>query len=186
MASSQTEVLNLALTELGADLITSIDDPTKAALLAKANWLIILDAVSRAYPWNCLIARKILAPDSVKPIDEWEYQFTLPPTCLRVLSTDLPKEEWVIEGRCLLANTNVVRLKYIERVTDVTKWDGMFTLAYAARLASLLAYPLVQSTTLKDLMGEAYRTRVREARTIDAQEGQQQQLDESEWIEARS
>lgn len=186
MASSQLEIVNYALGELGAELITSLDDPVKAATLAKAMWPIVYESVARAYPWNCLKKRKSLSPDSTAPDgDEWTTAFSLPPTCLRVLSADIDRSEYAIEGRKLLANTNVVTIQYLDKTDDVTLWDSLFSHAVASRLAQALAYPLIQSQSLKDSMGEAYRSRVREARSIDAQEGRLAELDASEWLEAR-
>lgn len=186
MASSQLEIVNYALGELGADLITSMTDPVKSATLATAMWPIVFESVARAYPWNCLIKRQALSPDASAPAgDDWTTSFTLPPTCLRVLSADLPRTEYDIEGRKLMANTNVVTIRFIERVEDVTLWDSMFSHAVASRLAQALAYPLTQSQSLKDSMGEAYRSRVREARSIDAQEGRYLQTETEEWLEAR-
>lgn len=185
MASSQIEIVNYALAELGADLITSMSDPVKAAVLASAMWPICTEAVMRSYPWNCLIKRASLTPDAQVPLDEWEVQFTLPPTCLRVLRTDLTDDQYVVEGRKLLADSNTVKIKYLDNVSDVTLWDPLFVHAVTARLAQALAYPLVQSQSLKDTMGEAYRSRVREARSIDAQEGKLDLLEADDWLESR-
>jgi hypothetical protein len=186
MASSQIEIVNYALAELGADLITSMSDPVKAASLATAMWPICTEAVMRAYPWNCLIDRADLTPDAQAPLgDDWSTSFALPPLCLRVLRTDITDDEYVVEGRKLLANTNTVKIKYLKKVTDVTLWDSLFVHAVTARMAQALAYPLTQSQSLKDTMGEAYKTRVREARSIDAQEGKLDTLQADEWLESR-
>lgn len=187
MASSQTEVANIALTELGTDLIVSLEDAVKAAILIKTNWNNLLDAVTRAYPWNFARTRKTLSPDATAPEgDDWTYQFTLPPESLRVLKTDLTDEQWVIEGRKLLCNTDTVTIQYLQRVDDVTRWDACFVQAYAARLAHLLAYPLVQSAALKDSMWTTYKQKLSEARSIDAQEGRLDEVEANLWIESRA
>lgn len=186
MASSQTEVVNIALTILGADLITSIDDPVKSAILASANWNTLLDATIRAYPWNFAIKNQVLSPESATPVDsEWTYQFTLPPECLRVLKTDLTDQDWVVEGRNLYANSDTVKLKFLQRVDDTNVWDACFTQAFAVRMAHLLSYPIVQSGALKQNLWEDYRRILGEARTIDAQEGRLTQVEADAWVESR-
>jgi hypothetical protein len=188
VASSQTEVVNIALTELGADLIVSLNDPVKAAILAKTNWDSLLRSVIRAYPWNFAIGRQTLSPDATAPVDlngDWTYQFTLPPESIRVLSTDLSRDDWVIEGRKLLCNTDTITIRFLQAVDDVTQWDDCFTQAFAARLGHLLAYPLVQSAALKDSMWTTYKQKLSEARSIDAQEGRLEMLTADEWTESR-
>lgn len=186
MATSKTEVVNIALTELGAKLITSLDDQVKAATLAKANWNTLLDAVIRAYPWNFAKTRKVLSPDGTSPAGgDWSYQFTLPPTCLRVLDTDLDGDDWIIEGRKLLCNSDTVTISYLQREEDLSIWDALFTQAFAARLAHLLAYPIVQSAALKDSMWNTYKLKLSEARSVDAQEGRLEEVQADAWIEAR-
>lgn len=184
MASSITEIANLALTYIGADLITSLDDPQKSAIIIKQNWPGCRDAVLRAYPWNCAIRRVQLAPLSERPPFEWAYSFQLPSDCLRTLGLETD-EAFTIEGRKLQANSNSINLRYISRVEDPNEYDALLSQALAAYLAHLLAMPIVQSNSLKEQMWEQYRLFVREARSIDAQENALQYIDANEWLESR-
>lgn len=184
MASSITEIANLALTYIGADLITSLDDPQKSAILIKQNWPICRDAVLRAYPWNCAVKRDVLAPLADQPAYGWSYSFLLPPDCLRTLGLE-SDEPFTIEGRKLQCNSNVVKIKYIARVEDPNEYDALLSQALAAYLAHLLAMPIVQSNSLKEQMWEQYKLAVREARSVDAQENSLQMVEATDWLEAR-
>lgn len=185
MASSETEVVNIALTHLGADLIASLDDPSKSASRAKANFGMARDAVLRRYPWKCAKKWAVLTPENTTPINpNFAYQFILPPDFLRLISTD--QHEYAIEGsRRILANTDALTIQYVYRNKTVAEWDDLLVQAIAARLAHLLAYPLVQSTAMRDAMWELYKTYTSEALTIDSQEGMAQDTSADEWLEAR-
>lgn len=185
MAASQTEVVNLALSEIGASTVLSIDDPVKGAILAKLHWRPTVEAVLRAYPWNCAVKTVVLAAESTKPTDtNWSNQFLRVPEDVRVRKTDA--SEWAVSGRRILANATTLAVQYTEYNDDVTSWDPLLVQAVTARLAHVLAFPLVQSGGLRDSMWEAYRIRVREARSIDAQEGSGDQVEANDWLEGRN
>lgn len=177
----------MALAELGSDLISSLSDQTKNATLASAAWVPVVKAVLRAYPWNCAKARKTLAPEGTTPTgDTWTYQFVLPPTCLRVLSVDTPDDAWTVEGRRVLTNTDNIHIEYIDYIEDVSKWDDLLAAAVSARLGHMLAYALTQSQSMKDNMWESYKMKVREARSVDAQENGRSEVQADEWLLERA
>lgn len=187
MASSVVELVNNALVELGeTDLITDIAENTKAAILANQKYEAVRDAVLRAYPWNCAIERVVLAPASPSPIYNWTYRALLPPDCLRVLGLEEEADQWEIEGRYLNSHTDVMRIKYIKKITDVTVMDALLAEAISSRLAHALSYGLTQSSSMREAMWENYRSKLREARSIDAQEGMARQVEASEFLDARS
>jgi hypothetical protein len=185
MASSLVEIANIALSYVGAEMIISLDDPVKSAILCKELWPSARDAVLRSYPWNCAIKRTVLAPLTEKPSSRWGNQFLLPGDNLRLLSVE-DGVDYAVEGRRLLADDEVVRIKYISRVEDPNAYDSLLVQALAAYLAHMLANPLVQSATLKDQMFQQFRAYCKQARSIDAQESQPGKDPwQYGWIEAR-
>lgn len=186
MASSVVELVNNALVELGEpNLITSIDEATRAAVLAKQKYPSVRDAVLRAYPWNCAVKRQALAPEAETPVYGWTYKFRLPSDCLRVLGFELSDDEFAVEGRFVVADTNVLKMKFIQQVTDVTQFDALLCEAISSRLAHSLAYAITQSASMREACWENYKAKLREARSIDAQESMPQSTEASEWVEAR-
>ena len=186
MVASVVELVNNALMELGEpNLITSLSDPTRPAILANQKYAGVRDATLRAYPWNCAITRKNLAPVSAAPVYEWSQAFNLPPDCLRVLGLELLSDEWTVEGRQILTNATSINMKYIKQVTDVTQFDALLCEALASRLAHALALPITQSNSVREAMWENYKAKLKEARSIDAQENASQRVEASEWLESR-
>lgn len=182
MADSVVDICNQALYLLGANSITALDDDTRVASLCNLIWPEVRDSVLSEHPWNCCIVRDELSRDTETPEFEYSYQYALPtdPYCLRVISTDMDDfvdsdgqaaYPWEIEGRFLLIDTATVKIKYISRVTDVTKYPPKLVTALAAKMASELAFPVTKNVNLGNQMEALYQRKLADAKMNDAQEG---------------
>ena len=173
--ASVVDICNSALNMIGASNIISLTEDSKAARICNQRYNFLRDYVFRSHPWNCLIQRTTLAPDTATPAFEFEKQFTLPtdPYCLRVLALDDPDIIFRIEGRKLLTDESTVNIKYVGRVTDPQQYDTLLIETLAAALAADLAYPLVGSATLGANMNVFYQEKLKEARFVDATEDNQ-------------
>jgi len=198
---STVDIANYALNNLGASNISSLDENSKAARIVNQRYDAVRDAVFRAHPWNCLIERAQLAQDTDAPAFGYAYQYALPtnPYCLRVLefsngTLSYPQDNitnnsggpvFVIEGRKLLTDEAVARIKYIGRVTDPQQYDASLVEALAARLAAEVCYAITGSTSMVQIQTSLYEAKINEARFNDATEGATQRLEASDFIESR-
>jgi len=198
---STVDIANYALNNLGASNISSLDENSKAARIVNQRYEAVRDAVFRAHPWNCLIERAQLAQDTDAPAFGYAYQYALPtnPYCLRVLefsngTLSYPQDNitnnsggpvFVIEGRKLLTDEAVARIKYIGRVTDPQQYDASLVEALAARLAAEVCYAITGSTSMVQIQTSLYEAKINEARFNDATEGATQRLEASDFIESR-
>lgn len=82
-----------------------------------------------------------------------------------------PGDEFKIEERMLLSNESTASIRYIKRITDPAKFDALFARALSYQLAAVMAYPITGSTTVSASMLALVDGVLREARTIDGQEG---------------
>jgi hypothetical protein len=187
MAESVTAIVNLALTELGEELISDLSEDNKRARLANTNWALVRDAVLRSFTWPCARGRAAPGPDSSLPAGHWgwTYAFTLPNDCLRVVSLENYDDEWLVEGKKLFANSNAINMRYIMRVIDVTQYDALLDMAMAYRLAWTICFPLTQSNNLKNTLWDAYKKVVSEAKSIASQEGMYNTVVADEWLDSR-
>ena len=179
MADSLVEIYNMALTELGAELVTAPDDPRADRI--HAVYPLVRDAVLRGYPFKCAKARAILAPLATTPAFDWSYQFQLPADCLKVRQVDDLDSEWTVEGKLLLYDGTAPQVVYTKRIDDVTQYDASLVLALSSRLAHHLAYKVLQSNSIKDSLWESYRTHGQEARSVDSQEGSVVVYQANDW-----
>lgn len=120
-----------------------------------------------------------------KPAFNYEYQFVLPSDYLRIISMDYGDLEFKVEDNYLISNESTAKVIYIAQITDTTIYTKMFEEALALTIAIELAYPLVQSNTLKQNLINELQVIVRDARSFDAQEGTPDSFEFDEWTNAR-
>jgi hypothetical protein len=207
MISSETEICNLALDRLAANVISSLTEGTVEADRCARAYAPARDAVLRAHPWNFAIRRVELALDETAPTFEFDHRHALPTDCLKVIRTNWDAEgitgtavygfpgivgyvdypmPYRIEGRYLLSNETSASIEYVARVTDVAQFDDMFVDVLAQRLAAELCYVFTQSTSMTEQAWKIYANKLEEARSIDAQEGTPRPVvDVSGWLVAR-
>lgn len=187
MARSQISICNFALVKLGAQTIISLLDDTKNAKLCNQYYEQVVDEVLRSHPWNSAIHRAGLARLADPPAFGFSYQYALPtsPYCLRVLRMENWDSQFWVEGRVLLTDEETCNIIYIKRIIDPNEFDPLLVEAIATRLAMELSYPITQSNTMKEQMAREFQEIIREARSIDAQEGTPETLETNTWLNAR-
>lgn len=178
-------ICNNALAKLGEDVIISLTENSKAARTCNLLFESIRDALLRSHPWNFAIRRVELAQLTTTPVFEWSYEYQLPTDCLRALMLEEDDIEFKIEGRKLLTDNDTAKLKYIARVEDPNEYDTLFAELLSARLAAEMAPILSDSTTLAQLMWELYQQKLKETRSMDAQEGSPENITANTWVESR-
>ena len=199
--TSTVDIANYALNSLGANNISSFEENSKPARLINQRLDSVRDSVFRAHPWNCLLRRAELAKESDSPAFGYANQFTLPtnPYCLRVLefsngTLSYPQDNmfsntggpvFVIEGRKLLSDEGIAKIKYVSRVTDPQEYDANLIDTLAAAIAFEVSYAITGSNTVKQMMAAEYSDKLKQAAFVDGTEGAPQRLEASEFIESR-
>src|SRR5262245_50968496 len=181
MADSVVGICNEALTLLGQEPITSLNDQTKAVTYCAIHFPGARDEALSDGQWNCATFRQALVAQSTAPVFGFAFAFPLPtdPYCLRALATSLDMEEggdsateWKIEApRLLVTDASAVNLKYIGRVFDVTQFDPRLSAAVAFRLAYKLAMPLSGSRQLAGDLSALYEAEIKAAKAVDGKVG---------------
>lgn len=164
--ASAVDIANLALSHLGDEAgVISITPPdgTVQAAHCSRYYPIARDAVLQAFPWSFATKRVALAAIT-SPTADWAYAYVLPSTCLRPLEALTPgtpalnlgagetdtgsypfRLEAAQDGQLLLyTNQTAAFLRYIDRITDTTRFPPLVVLAMARLLASYLAGPILK------------------------------------------
>ena len=185
-AGSEVEICNVALAALGEAPLSSLEETTDVARLARARYDMVRDAVLRAHPWNFAIARALLPALAEAPAFGFATAFALPVDCLRVLEAGTPPAAWRVEGRRVLTDQGApLPLLYIRRATETGLYDALFVEALAARLGADLALRITENTSRAAALWELYQAKLREARSADGREGTSDNLPDGSWLEAR-
>lgn len=186
MPESAISIANSALVKVGAPVILSFDDGNAQANAVKVRYNECRKTVLRMHPWNFAVDRVVLSPTTDTPAFGFTYSFQLPANCLRVLQVNqLERDEFTIEGRRLLLNTNVVYLKYVKDVTDATQMDSLFGDVLASYLAWDISFLLTQSISLKERLWQEYLKCKPKATSTDAQEQPADPVEANDFLEAR-
>ena len=182
---TQTEICNLAIAMVGGKQILTVDDDIEEARLCKKFYPLVRDRLLRSHPWNFAIKRVQLAELATVPLFGWDHQFQLPADCLRVLQLDENTDQYKVEGRVVVTNSSTVKALIVFKQTDESKWDANFVDVMATAVAVELAYPITQARETKADLQNELQMKIREARSFDAQEGVLDQVDASQWLNAR-
>lgn len=197
--ASQIEIVNLALTFLGDARILSIDDDTKPARESKAVYDNVRDALFGGYNWSFAKTRAQLSASASTPSFQFGYQYEMPTNCLRLLfigdyyvGADLvdyrgsPVGEYEIEGRNILTDLGApLNIKYIQRITDTSKYHPNFVMCLAAKLAYHLAEPLTQSNSKKGDAEVTFKRELNTAVRANAIELPPDRLADDDWVLSR-
>lgn len=120
-----------------------------------------------------------------KKSTELSQVFAKPSDMLRPIYDEDKTINWVEENGFILTNETSLLMKYIADVTDTTQFSANFDEALAVDLAVQLAFPLVQSTSLKESLERELRITLADARSFSAQAGNPEELEVSEWLNSR-
>lgn len=174
--ASETSIVNRALRLIKVESIASLTASGETAEWASSVYENARDALLAEYPWNFAMKRAALSADPDEPTWGYDYRYTLPADCLRVLDIegepDSTTEPWKVEGGYIITDAIApLYVRYIERVTNVGRFPPMFTEALVARLAAEGAYSFTGNVAREQAMTQLYEARLAIAKRYDAQEG---------------
>lgn len=187
MAATEVSICSNALLMLGAQPINDLNEPNERARLASNLYPMVRNYVLRRHPWNCAVKRVALAPDLDAPAFDWSMQFTLPPDFMRVLSVGEygAEVDYKIESGKLMCEENPARLRYIWRNENPATWDDMLVWAMTVSMKAVMAYPITQSASLEQVVEDALKDVLKQARTVDGQDEPPETVGDSPLLAAR-
>lgn len=197
--ASKIQICNRALSKLGAERITSLDDDVKAARAMKSAYDFVLEAELRAHNWNFSIRRAELAALSSAPVWGFSYQYALPVDFLKLIEIrDLypnanvqdyrtaPAPLWQVEGGVLMSDAEApLYIRYVARVSDTNSYDASFSEAMACRLAAECAEEITEASGKVQTAWKLYERAIMDALRADAIEQPSEWMMDDSWIVGR-
>jgi len=187
MATTETELVNLSIDLLGGNEITSLDDGSSNARIAKRALPVSRKAVIRDIAPN--FARRydlLTTPTTDLRIPDFVYVYALPPASLRVLYVKdegdpdvdfldrpglVPVKRFRVVGRFLGADISPAELIYLEDIDSYLEWDANTFDALVAYIAWKLAIPVTESIKVRKDMWDQYLQMKDVAQMVDGLEG---------------
>lgn len=159
--AADTDIANIALSHLGDDSnIASLNENSPQAAACNQFYPIARDAVLERAGFSFCLRRISLAQDLVVIPTSWQFGYAAPSNCLRKIAVlppnaldDMLSAPYAVESisdtgeEIIYTNVQQATLRYVQRVTDTTKFPPLVVMAIARLLAAFLAGKLIKGTT---------------------------------------
>ena len=158
LASTLTDVANLALASIGERVIENIEDDSS---IARDIRRVLFESVRQTQLeifWEEL--REITSPSRVTepyPGDEEFFQYRLPSTFLDVISLK-SNHTWFLSGGKLITQDPEPLLTYKRYSEEVSEWSGYLVELIYRRVAANVAMPLTQNLQLAQKAEQIYES----------------------------
>lgn len=195
--ASRLDIYNMALGFVGTGTIASPNENRPEAIQCELYWDRARRAALRDFPYNFAKRRVFLAekPFPAEYEGDWRCCYALPEKCLRVLGVHLPHdhkrgpfiEVHGDEHSVIMTDVANAVADYIYDVEDISRWDDLFVMSMARRLACLIATPLLKNNQAKlQELEQLYQMSIPKTDGIDAAETiEREQLKAPSWLDAR-
>jgi len=165
--ASEVQICNDALAFIGIPAIVALSDNSKPARQCNLIFDDKRDYLLRSF--------------------EWSYQFQLPSNCLKLLYVgdaygyDYP---YKLENNKILAEYDVLYIRYTKQVEDTNDMDVLFRAALSAFLTTHLTTALGVKEEYEKCL-EDYETKIADARFAGSIEDPHESIVAEDWLESR-
>lgn len=172
--ASDLDITNMALLMLGDDPLTATQftaNTARRSVVAQQFLPTCRDQFVKSFPWNIATVRAQWTADAgITPAWGYQYQYTVPALCLRVLLVD-EDPDFVREANHILADDSTIDVLYLEQIRDYNLFNAEQAYALATLLAATIAEPLTGKADRTTGLMQLYMERLRIAQGVDGQEG---------------
>lgn len=168
---SAISICSNAFLRLGDKPISSLTEDNDRAKLTNI-YPVRRNALLRSHTWNCATKRVILSPSTTAPEFDYAYKFILPDDNLRILQVGKKGEtlDYQIESGYILADTDVLPLRYIWLNDNEATWDAMLVEAMELAMVAAFAYPITLSTSKEKAAIDELAQYLKKVRAVDGVE----------------
>jgi hypothetical protein len=191
---TRTDIINLALREIGTDRIDDWQESTPEADVARDMWEQAVRMTLARHEWTFSMKAASLARSANVPTVRYDYSYTLPGDFVRLgsvsdMSTmEPPLLDYVMRSDGIWTSASAVYIEYVGYTDDtdpaIGTWPAWFVNVLVCDLASLMASPL-KSTTERERLEQLAEKRLRSGRTIDSQQDPPKRWREGSWVMAK-
>lgn len=186
---SKTELVNKALTLVGAKPIVNLDDDTQNARIVNRVYESSLKSILSETAWNFAIRRKLLALVDWEP--DWYYSDELyvyqrPNLCIRTFGSNDEDAVWREEGDYIISDTSGLGVKFTWFINTPSKYPPFFINAFVDLLCADIAFMIINSKQIAESYVEKYNSlSLPKAMAENSQIGTPQEMKDDAWEKAK-
>lgn len=183
---SKVQIVNKALTYLGANRITSLSDETLEAQSASNMYEDSLRSILSECCWKFATKRVLLNKLNEEPAyieNGMAHYFQLPSDLVEIFGVMNDEAVWDREAKKIISNQSEFGIKYVYFCDDTTLYPSYFVDAFAIKLAADMCYELTNSEAKTEALLELYKGEFLPlARTKNAREASSPQIKDGHWV----
>jgi hypothetical protein len=191
---TRTDIVNLALREIGTDRVDDWQEASPEADVARDVWEQAVKMTLARHEWHFAISAAALVQSATPPPVRYSYAYTLPGNFVRLGSVsqfpamEPPLLDFVMRDTGIWTSAGSVYIEYVYYNDDtapaIGTWPAWFVNVLVCDLASLMASPL-KSTTERERLEALAEKRLRSGRSIDSQQSPPKRWGEGSWVAAK-
>ena len=192
--ASETEVVNQALTLLGAERIAAIDDGSVNAVRASTIFAKLRDDLLRSSEWDFATIRDKLAQLGTDPIYGYAHAYAIPANWIRTIAVhhnengtgNFDYRHETLNGQdVIVTDLDDVWMTYVFRNVDVSRWPADFERAMVEALARDLAVAVTASNTLQQTYEKRAPHTLARAKNVDSMGSFPERRPRGSWASSR-
>lgn len=183
MGSAKIEIANNALSELGEPALSSLTENSVAAEAIATHYDDTLEDLLGRVPWRFATQKIDLSRDVAVPLNEWQYQYTLPAGFMRMVAV-YPRADFEIYGLKLYTNATALACDFVKKV-DETYFPPTFVRYLSLELAVRCCMQVTGDVDLKTRLQVDTRLGAAAAMSADAQQRPNRSFEDSPFVNAR-
>ena len=171
MIITKTQICNMAIGELGGQLITDYDtDTTPVANLCRLYYPLSLKTLLEDMPYTFAMKRVNLTAHLIDPSgNEYAYRFQLPEGFVQMAEVE-DQQDYRIDGSTLLSHSVTVWIRYVYALEDTAEMSGHFITALMALMTIHLCMPITRHITYVEVFEKRYEKVLLLARGHDSKQ----------------
>ena len=181
--ASDIDIASNALQMIGANPISSFDDPGAGAAVAKALYEPLLIALLTDTYWRFAMKKQSLNQLSQTPLNEFQFAYQIPTDNLKV-ERIYPRIFYKIYRDLIYTDASSIEIDYVFR-PDTTLLPSYFVLAFTYQLASEFALSVTDNEQKNALYEEKFRNALAKAFSADAQQNPQTPIQDNPFTDVR-
>lgn len=194
MASTETEICNLALSRCGSKgSVESIDEPGKQTEIVCAKWYNVSRRTALKTMMPSFARRREFWPleADYKPAFGYEYAYRYKSDCLKILGIGNvgSRRDYAVEGGYLLLNEYFeagAPVRFVGDVKDTSRFTTDFVSLFSWILARDICIEITDSSQKYQQIEQILPTKIIEYCGVDAQENRPLRVSSSNLLRARA